>query len=168
MDDLAVFLAMVSLHRYLNLTRTSFPQALSILTTVFNVLTTRAGFGRHVHDLSLPQLSLAVKYIILSETAIALSLAFSKISICLFFLGILNNSFAKKRQWFLYLTICLLLVTAAISVGQQLGQCQPAYKLWRPEVPGTCDNPNIQTKVSYFNGGMCTYEQHLEILKISY
>ena len=123
----------------------------------------RAGFGRHVYDLSLPQLSLAVKYIILSETAFTLSLALSKISICLFLLEILSNSSAKKRQWFLYFTICLLLVTAAVCVGQQLGQCQPVTKLWSPEVPGSCAN----TKFSYFNGGMCTYEQYLEVLKTS-
>lgn len=99
-----------------------------------------------------------MKYIILSETAFTLSLAFSKISICLFLLEILNNSSAKKRKWFLYLTMCLLLVTAAVCVGQQLGQCQPTGKLWRPEVPGTCENPDVQTKLSYFNGGMCISE----------
>ena len=134
---------------------------------MFNAITTRAGFGRHVYDLSSPQLSLAVKYIILSETAFTLSLAFSKISICLFLLKILGNSHAKKRQWFLYLTICLLLVTAAVCVGQQLGQCQPANKLWRPEVPGICENPDVQMKLSYLNGGMCTSQHDLQKLKIS-
>lgn len=127
----------------------------------------RAGFGRHVYDLSLPQLSLAVKYIMLSEAAFTLSLAFSKVSICLFLLEILSNSSAKKRKWFLYLTMCLLLVTAAICVGQQLGQCQPATKLWHPEVPGSCENPDVQTKFSYLNGGMCTSKQHFQILRIT-
>ena len=108
-----------------------------------------------------------MKYIILSETAFTLSLAFSKISIYLFLLVILGNSSAKKRQWFLYLTICLLLVTAAVCVGQQLGQCQPASKLWRPEVPGACENPDVQTKLSYFNGGMCTSQYDLQMLKIT-
>lgn len=131
------------------------------------MITTKAGFGRHVYDLSPPHLSLAVKYIILSETAFTLSLAFSKVSICLFLLEILNNSTAKKRRWFLYLTICLLVVTAAVCVGQQLGQCQPTSKLWRPEVPGTCENPDVQTIFSYFNGGMCTSQHDLHVLKSS-
>lgn len=69
-------------------------------------------------------------------------------------LRILEQSHGKKKKLFLYFNIGLLVVTAAICLGQTLGQCYPVSKQWNPMIPGHCAGPVILTKISYFNGGM--------------
>ena len=120
----------------------------------FNVTSVIAGFGRHEYYLPYSQLTRALKYVLLGEVFCILSLSFGKISICLFLLRILEQSHGKKKKIFLYFTIGLLVVTAAISLGQLLGQCNPVSKQWNPIIPGHCADPVIFTKISYFNGGM--------------
>ncbi|KAL9067015.1 MAG: hypothetical protein Q9161_007188 [Pseudevernia consocians] len=55
-------------------------------------MTVLAGFGQHVYYLSLSSTKAAIKYAIFSEATFSLSLAFSKLSICLFLLSIIRNS----------------------------------------------------------------------------
>lgn len=113
-----------------------------------------AGFGRHAYYLSYPQLTRAKKYNLLGEVFCILSLTFGKTSICLFLLRILEQSHGKQRKVFLYFTIGLVVVTAAISLGQLLGQCFPVSKQWNPMIPGHCADPVIFMEICYFNGGM--------------
>ena len=95
-----------------------------------------------------------LKYTLLSEVILVLSLALGKISGCLLLLRILGQSCGKKKKIFLYFTIGLLTVTLAITLGQLLGQCHPISKQWNPMIPGHCADPVVFTKISYLNGGM--------------
>ena len=134
---------------------TNTDKALSIITAAFNIVEYKAGFGRHVDSLMPAQVMRASEYAVLSETTFIFSLMFSKISICVFLLRLLADSLAKKRKYFLYLWIALLLVVNVICVGQQLGQCRPTNRLWDPTIPGKCEDPRIQSDFGYLNGGMC-------------
>lgn len=53
----------------------------------------------------------------------------------------------------------LLFVTTVVCVSQLVGQCRPAPKLWNPTIRGTCEDPNIQEKFGYFNGGQSPLSQ---------
>lgn len=132
-------------------------KAFSVITAAFNIVAFKAGFGRHVEFLKPGQVIRSLEYASLSETMFILSLMFSKISICVFLLRLLADSLAKKKRYFLYLWIALLLVVNVVCVGQQLGQCTPANKLWDPIIPGTCEDPRIQSKFAYLNGGRCHF-----------
>ena len=113
-----------------------------------------------MYYLSLLRTTTAIKYTILSETAFTLSLASSKLSICLFLLSIIKKSVRDKpKRIFLYFTMALLFITTVICVSQLLGQCRPAQKLWDPVVSGTCEDPSVQVKFGYFNGGEFSVSQ---------
>lgn len=130
-------------------------KALSLVTAAFNVIEFKAGFGQHIESLRAGQVIRSLEFASFSETSFILSLMFSKISICVFLLRLLADSLAKKQRYFLYLWIALLLVVNVVCVGQQLGQCTPANKKWNPTIPGTCEDPNIQSKFAYLNDGRC-------------
>lgn len=90
-------------------------------TTISNIIYVNAGFRQHAYYLSLPSTITAIKYVILSETTYLLSLAFSKISICLFLLGIIKNSSRDNmNQVFLHFTMGLLFITTVTYVSQQV------------------------------------------------
>lgn len=82
-----------------------------------------------------------------------LSLAFSKLSICVLLLRILQGSDEPLKKTFLYFTIGILVVVTALSLGLQLGQCTPVAKIWDPVVAGRCGSPMLQVGSAYVNGG---------------
>lgn len=127
----------------------------SIVTAAFNIVEFKAGFGRHSSFLTPAQVIRSLEYASLSETTFILSLMLSKVSICVFLLRLLADSLAKKRRYFLYFWMALLLVVNVVCVGQQLGQCKPVNKLWDPMIPGRCEDPGVQSKFAYLNGGRC-------------
>lgn len=108
-----------------------------------------------MYYLSYSQITRATKYTVLGEAFFLLSLGFSKISICLFLLKIIKNTHGQKKRLFLYFNMGLLVVATALCVGQPLGQCQPVSKQWNPKIVGRCEAPDLHTKISYFNGGIC-------------
>lgn len=117
--------------------------------------------------LSLPRATKAIKYTILSETAFTLSLACSKLSICLFLLRIFKKTTGDKgKRIFLHSTMGLLFLTTVICVSQLVGQCRPAQKLWNPTVPGSCEDPSVQVKFGYFNGGEVSLSRILSVLHV--
>ena len=95
-----------------------------------------------------------MKYTVLSEILLLLSLTLGKVSMCLLLLRILKQSSGMKKKIFLYCTIGLVTVTLAITLGQLLGQCHPVSKQWNPIIPGHCAEIAIFAKITYFNGGM--------------
>ena len=82
------------------------------------------------------------------------SLSFSKISICLFLLRVLDKTHIKFRRAFLYFLIFLALVNAVISAACVLDRCRPVRKSWNPKVPGHCKDPKIFWRFAYVNGAL--------------
>lgn len=80
-----------------------------------------------------------------------MSATLSKISICLFFFGLLR----RARQWRILLSV-LIVVMAAVNFAFALAvnlQCRPLEKVWRPDVEGRCSDPSVQLNFGYFQGG---------------
>lgn len=118
-----------------------------------NVVQVDAGFGRHMALLSAHQRMEALKWNWLASPFLVLSLATSKISICLFLLRVLKKTHAKLKRQCLYLIIGSICVLSVPAAGYCLGQCQPVEKLWDKKVAGFCQDPDIFVKVGYAYGG---------------
>ena len=125
---------------------------LAIVSTAFNVPEVIAGYGQHISHLSHQQLSEALKWNYLATPLLVLSLAASKISICLFLLRVLRQTRAKLSRFFPYVIIAILTIIAVPSAGYSVGQCQPTAKLWKPDAPGHCNDPRIYVRLGYANG----------------
>ena len=129
-------------------------QGLAIAIASFLVVLVRNGFGRHQIFLRQSQISFIVKFNYIGAAAfVNPSLALSRTSICIFLLKILQGSAARKRMFFLYFNMTLLVLTVGLTIGFIFGQCQPVAKIWNPEVPGKCEYQGALDKVSLFNGG---------------
>ena len=129
---------------------------LAIVSTAFNVPEVIAGYGKSIHHLSQDQLSEALKWNYLATPLLVLSLAASKVSICLFLLRVLQQTRAKLSRFFPYVIIAILTIIALPSAGYSLGQCQPTLKLWKTNAPGHCNDPRIYVRLGYANGGKRT------------
>ena len=125
---------------------------LAIVSTAYNVPEVIAGYGQHIYHLSQHQLSEALKWNFLATPLLVLSLAASKISICLFLLRVLRQTRAKLSRFFPHVIIAILTIIAVPSAGYSLGQCQPAAKLWNANTPGHCNDPRIYVRLGYANG----------------
>lgn len=131
-----------------------FSLLLAIVSTAFNIPEVIAGYGQHIHHLSLHQLSEALKWNYLATPLLVFSLAASKISICLLLLRVLKQTQAHWSRYFPYAVIAILTIISVPSAGYSLGQCQPVSKLWNPTAPGNCKNPQIFVRLGYANGAI--------------
>ena len=122
------------------------------MSTAFNVPEVIAGYGQHIYYLSDHQLSEALKWNWNATPLLVLSLAASKVSICLFLLRVLKQTRAKLNRYFPYTVIAILTILAVPCAGYSLGQCQPVSKLWNPNILGHCIDPRIYVKFGYANG----------------
>ncbi|KAK4173541.1 hypothetical protein QBC36DRAFT_303564 [Triangularia setosa] len=94
----------------------------------------------------------ALEYDVLGQPWYLMSVTFSKIAICLFYLGILTS---KGKQW-RYLLGGLIFVMAVVNLAFALTvnlQCRPLEKMWRgAEVEGACWDPKAQRDFGFFQG----------------
>ena len=128
-------------------------QVVAVFQTAFIVLGVRAGYGRHVYDLSLSDRTEALKWTYPAIPLSMLSLATSKIAICFLLLRIVGKDKDRIKRWFPYVVIVILSAVSFPSVGYAFGQCQPAKKWWSPSTPGHCQDPHIFVKIAYAHGG---------------
>lgn len=80
-----------------------------------------------------------------------MSITLSKISMCLFLIGVL----ARARQWRVLLGV-LVVMLAAINLAFALAgslQCRPLEKIWDPAVAGDCWDPSLGVNLGYAQGG---------------
>ena len=121
------------------------------------------GFGQHQKSLYPNQVALAAKYYTIIASLMIPSLALSRTSICMFMLHLLRGSAANKKKYFLYFNITLLILTTIVTMSLSLSQCQPATKVWYPEIPGKCRHVQIIKREIYFNGGMFPVSYDVEL-----
>lgn len=117
-----------------------------------NVPEVLAGYGQHMSSLSQHQLSDALKWNWTATPLLILSLAASKISICLFLLRALKQTRAKLNRYFPYTVILIMTIISVPSAAYTLGQCQPVSKLWIPNTPGHCNDRRIFVRLGFANG----------------
>ena len=131
-----------------------------IVAAVFAVFAIHHGLGRHMYYLSLTpeyliDLAQITKWQFLSEICTAISLFFTRISICLFLLRI----FGPIRYWrqILYFTMAFIALMNISSITVIMIQCRPLRKNWDPLVQGKCVRPGVVTFATYYNGGKLSY-----------
>ena len=119
----------------------------------FVMLEVDYGLGRHVQYLPLDHYEGFLKYNFLDWIQVFVTLALSKISICLFLLRI---SKFERWRWFLFGLIAFLVVTHVPLTLLYLFQCIPLQKNWQQvmgPVPGHCMSKKSVEKIIIVQGG---------------
>ena len=101
----------------------------------FVMLEVYYGLGRHVQYLPLDHYIGFLKYNYLDWIQVFITLALSKISICLFLLRI---SKFERYRYFLFALIAFLIVSHTPLTLLFLLQCIPLSKNWHTQEPGYC------------------------------
>ena len=122
----------------------------------FVMLEVDYGLGRHVRYLPADHYEGFLKYNFLDWIQVFVTLALSKISICLFLLRI---SKFERWRWFLFGLIAFLVATHVPLTLLYIFQCIPLQKNWETvqgTVPGHCMSKKAVQKIIIVQGGMST------------
>lgn len=122
----------------------------------FVMLEVDYGLGRHVQYLTPDHYEGFLKYNFLDWIQVFITLALSKISICLFLLRI---SKFERWRWFLFGLIGFLVVTHVPLTLLFMFQCIPLQKNWETvegAVPGHCMSKKAVEKIIIVQGGEST------------
>ena len=122
----------------------------------FVMLEVDYGLGRHVQYLPPDHYEGFLKYNFLDWIQVFITLALSKISICLFLLRI---SKFERWRWFLFGLIGFLVVTHVPLTLLFMFQCIPLQKNWETveqTVPGHCMSKKAVEKIIIVQGGEST------------
>ena len=119
----------------------------------FVMLEVDYGLGRHVKYLPLDHYEGFLKYNYLDWIQVFITLALSKIAICLFLLRI---SKFERWRWFLFGLIGFLVVTHVPLTLLYMFQCIPIQKIWQSAqgpVSGHCMSKKATERVIIVQGG---------------
>ena len=119
----------------------------------FVMLEVDYGLGRHVQYIPSDHYEGFLKYNFLDWIQVFVTLALSKISICLFLLRI---SKFERWRWFLFGLIAFLVVTHVPLTLLFTFQCIPLQKNWETvmgPVPGHCMSKKVVEKIIIVQGG---------------
>ena len=153
-DDAMIALAQVS--KAISLDHASYltdTQAVNAVGMGFVMLEVWFGLGRHVQYLPADHYVGFLKYNFLDWVQVFITLALSKISICLFLLRI---SKFERWRYFLFGLIAFLVLTHLPLTLLFLLQCIPLNKNWSTSVPGHCFSKRAVEKIIVVQGGKCT------------
>jgi hypothetical protein len=94
----------------------------------------------------------ALQFNVLGQPWYLVSVTLSKISICLFFMGVLWRA---ARPWRILLAglVAVMAIAALAFAPAAYLQCRPLQRVWDPDVPGDCSSPDTQRSVGYTQGG---------------
>ena len=131
----------------------------------FVMLEVDYGLGRHVKYLPLDHYEGFLKYNYLDWIQVFITLALSKIAICLFLLRI---SKFERWRWFLFGLIGFLVITHVPLTLLYMFQCIPIQKIWQSAqgpMSGHCMSKKATERVIIVQGGKSsggpkTSEQH--------
>ena len=109
------------------------------------------GLGRHKYYLSNYDFKEFLKYDYLDWIQTFITLAVSKISICLLLLRL--SKFSKLKR-VLYLLIAFLVITHVPLTFMIIFQCGPISKDWNPVISGHCWSKDVIVNILIAQGGM--------------
>ncbi|MCJ1456488.1 hypothetical protein MMC28_006849 [Mycoblastus sanguinarius] len=124
-------------------------QAVNAVGMGFVMLEVWFGLGRHVQYLPADHYVGFLKYNFLDWVQVFITLALSKISICLFLLRI---SKFERWRYFLFGLIAFLVLTHLPLTLLFLLQCIPLNKNWSTSVPGHCFSKRAVEKIIVVQG----------------
>ncbi len=116
-------------------------------------------------DLSLEQVSQAIKYQYMVQPFAVLALVFGRVSFAVSLLKIIGIT-SRLRRWMLYQLIIGQFVINLIFIGLFLGHCTPVEKYWNPSIPGTCMNIQPIEYAGYVQGCKSTRTMHTAASKV--
>ena len=149
-DDVTILLAQVTRLRRTRITRwLTKMQVVNAVGMGFVMLEVSYGLGRHIRYLPSDHIIGFLKYNFLDWVQVFLTLALSKISICLFLLRI---SKFEKYRYALFTIIAFLIITHTPLTLLFLLQCQPLNKNWDTNVPGQCFSKRVVEKIIIVQG----------------
>ena len=136
-------------------------QACNIVGSAFVFTEVANGLGRHKYYIAPETYKKFLKYDYLDWAQVFLTLALTKISICLFLLRLSNfdklRLFLKGVIWFMILSHLPLFLLVVL-------QCNPIQTLWitaiNPAYPGTCFRKRTVEKMVIAQGGMSLLPGH--------
>ena len=130
-----------------------FEQMVNAVGMGFVMLEVDYGLGRHVKYLPLDHYEGFLKYNFLDWIQVFITLALSKISICLFLLRI---SKFERWRWFLFGLIGFLVVTHVPLTLLYMFQCIPVQTIWQSaqgSMSGHCMSKKAVEKIIIVQGG---------------
>ena len=116
----------------------------------FVMLEVYYGLGRHKYFFKPDHYIGFLKYNYLDWCQVFLTLAISKIAVCLFLLRI--SKFDRWRN-FLYGMIAFLILTHLPLTFLFIFQCRPVNKVWDTQVPGDCWSKETMEIIIIVQGG---------------
>jgi len=127
---------------------------MGIIELGLDVAAEKAGAGRHMHYLPLPEAEQALKWINVSEFLTLLALCLVKVSVVLFLLRIGNLKRWLRTALVVNMAILVLSTTALLIV--LLVQCRPIQANWDLAVKATatCISMDSLVDISYLTTGM--------------
>ncbi|KAF8860532.1 hypothetical protein BDZ45DRAFT_619535, partial [Acephala macrosclerotiorum] len=124
---------------------------LSTLFSAFSITCVHYGIGQHNADLTLEQISQALKYIMFTEPIYVLATLFIKLSVGILLLRIAAFSMYRYILW---VSMVIMTIWSTVSIALLLAQCRPLSLSWDPTwAPssgrGSCMDRKVFTNVGY-------------------
>lgn len=127
---------------------------MNLVDFVFQILITKAGFGRHMYYLTLEQIVACGLYFHIIEVLYVMSTAVVKVSACLFLLRIMARGTSKLMRYFLHGLMAILMILCIACSLVIILQCMPVESGWDPRVKGRCWKFNQILGIGYAQNGM--------------
>ncbi|PNS17610.1 hypothetical protein CAC42_3005 [Sphaceloma murrayae] len=124
---------------------------LGCVTQVLFVLACLNGMGRHVKDISYPQLFATLMYSWIGVVIGLVATTIAKLGIIALLLQVATPT-QKKRKFFLWAVGVFICVVGIAQMIITLTQCSPHDKLWYRTKPGHCDRTHFAAQFGYFQG----------------
>ena len=109
---------------------------MTIVTNTFLMNSYRHGVGRHIHYMTMDQISQTFKWLWAAEPTNLFAVFLVRLSISLFFLRLVPPRKIYKRV--IWGTIAALAASDIFISIYYFFECRPIRKVWKPEIPGTC------------------------------
>ncbi|KAF2148147.1 hypothetical protein K461DRAFT_325065 [Myriangium duriaei CBS 260.36] len=124
---------------------------IGLVTQVFFVLAVINGIGRHLKDITFPELFAALKWSWLGIIVGITATAFAKLAIVALFLQVATPQ-QPKRKAFLWFIASYSTAVTFVQMIVTLTQCVPVQRLWYVAGPGSCPRQDFAAKFGYFQG----------------
>lgn len=114
-----------------------------------------SGLGNHIDLLYGPQLVKANLWSWVGQIVAVQAIGFGKIAVIAFLLRIQNRAHSRKNTVLVWILYFIGFSNVVINIDQMiliLLQCDPVPKLWKHELPGTCNHIQRTNNVAYFQG----------------
>ena len=126
-------------------------QFVTILTNGFLINAYKHGLGRHIYYLGQDDVQEAFKWLWAAEPTNLFAVYLVRLSISLFFLRLVPPR--RAYIWLIWGTIVALTVSDIYISIDYFFQCRPIQKVWQPDVPGSCFDPQVTVVATWLYQG---------------